>query len=277
MSKKKNLLVVIVNYGYDQLSYLNDMIIALRKFKKYNVKIVVNSNIHLDIDGIDKLNLFEELESFGFEDLLFKLKISKKWSGRLYDFNFLPMTCRKTIIDEMDNHDYFIYSENDHLWLEHHVDKFIEYEKILPENRIAGLIQYEFNNSGRYYPGYHSYFDWEYDSVEIHNNKVFAHFNNVHQACFLISSKQLKKITKRHDFTNFMSIKKKYSIKCKVNTDIYEDCGLKKLICVSDFEENIIHHIPNLYIDGLGSRKNLKSSTEQRMKNALKKILTKVL
>ena len=277
MSKKKNLLVVIVNYGYDQLSYLNDMIIALRKFKKYNVKIVVNSNIPLDIDGIDKLNLFEELESFGFEDLLFKLKISKKWSGRLYDFNFLPMTCRKTIIDEMDNHDYFIYSENDHLWLEHHVDKFIEYEKILPENRIAGLIQYEFNNSGRYYPGYHSYFDWEYDSVEIHNNKVFAHFNNVHQACFLISSKQLKKISTSHDFKNFMSKKKKYSIKCKVNTDIYEDCGLKKLICVSDFEENIIHHIPNLYIDGLGSRKNLKSSTEQRMKNALKKILTKVL
>ena len=30
------------------------MIIALRKFKKYNVKIVVNSNIPLDIDGIDK-------------------------------------------------------------------------------------------------------------------------------------------------------------------------------------------------------------------------------
>ena len=127
------------------------------------------------------------------------------------------------------NHNkYFLISEeNDHLWLEHHVDKFIEYEKILPENRIAGLIQYEFNESGRYYPGYHSYFDWEYDSVEIHNNKVFAHFNNVHQACFLISSKQLKKISKKHDFTNFMSIKKKYSIKCKVNTEIYEDCGLK--------------------------------------------------
>ena len=40
-----------------------------------------------------------------------------------------------------------------------------------------------------------------------------------------------------------MSIKNKYSIKCKVNTDIYEDCGFRKLICVSDFEENIIHHI----------------------------------
>ena len=78
MSKKKNLLVVIVNYGYDQLSYLNDMIIALRRFKKYNVKIVVNSNIPIEISGIDKLNLFEKLECFGFQDIFFKLKISKK-------------------------------------------------------------------------------------------------------------------------------------------------------------------------------------------------------
>ena len=277
MSKKKNLLVVIVNYGYDQIPYLNDMIVALRGFKKYNVKIVVNSNIHLDNPDIDKLNLFEKLEGFGFQDIFFKLKISKKWSGRLYDFNFLPMTCRKSIMDEIDEHDYFIYSENDHLWLEHHVDKFIEYEKILPENRIAGLIQYEFNESGRYYPGFHSYFDWDYNSIEIYDEKVFAHFNNVHQACFLISKKQLKKICGMHDFTNFMSIKNKYSIKCKVNTDIYEDCGFKKLICVSDFEENIIHHIPNLYIDGSGSRKNLKSSTEERMKSAVQKILSSAL
>ena len=46
-----------------------------------------------------------------------------------------------------------------------------------------------------------------------------------------------------------MSIKNKYSIKCKVNTDIYEDCGFKKLICVSDFEENIIHNIHNIYMN----------------------------
>ena len=109
MSKKKNLLVVIVNYGYDQIPYLNDMIVALRGFKKYNVKIVVNSNIPLDNPEIDKLNLFEKLEGFGFQDIFFKLKISKKWSGRLYDFNFLPMTCRKSIMDEIDEHDYFIY------------------------------------------------------------------------------------------------------------------------------------------------------------------------
>ena len=78
MSKKKNLLVVIVNYGYDQISYLNEMIVALRGFKKYNVKIVVNSNIPLDNPGIDKLNLFEKLEVFGFQDIFFKLKITKK-------------------------------------------------------------------------------------------------------------------------------------------------------------------------------------------------------
>ena len=45
------------------------MIIALKGFKKYNVKIVVNSNIPLDNPGIDKLNLFKKLEGFGFQDI----------------------------------------------------------------------------------------------------------------------------------------------------------------------------------------------------------------
>ena len=49
------------NYGYDQISYLNKMIIALRGFKKYNVKIVVNSNIPLDNSEIDKMT--EELNN----------------------------------------------------------------------------------------------------------------------------------------------------------------------------------------------------------------------
>ncbi len=276
MKSKKNILVVIVNFGKDQLSFLNEMVDSFRNFKKYNIKIIVNSNIPIYNDKVDKVNLFNKLESMGFMDILFKLKLSKKWSGQLYNYNLLPMTCRKTIIDEIDNHDYFIYSENDHLWLEHHIDKFIEYENILPPNRIAGLIQYEYDSNGKYYPGLHGNYDWDFNSVEIYNNKVFAHFTNIHQACFLISKNQLKKISLNHDFKNFMSIKKNYSIKCKANTDIYGDCGYKKLICISEFEKNIIHHIPNLYIDDSGSRKNMKSSKEINMKNSINKILKKI-
>ena len=51
----------------------------------------------------------------------------------LEDYQLLPMTCRQTIAKYKDEYDYFIFTENDHLWLEHHVDRFIEYNSIIPE------------------------------------------------------------------------------------------------------------------------------------------------
>ena len=131
------ILAVLVNFGEEQLSYLQQVVAELKSFKKYEITVVVHSNIDLpSIKGIDLVNKIE-----------------------LEDYQLLPMTCRQMIDQESNNFDYFIFSENDHLWKEHHIDKFIEYTKILPQNRIAGLIQYEKNHTGRYYPAYH----WIYD------------------------------------------------------------------------------------------------------------------
>ena len=252
------LLVVLVNYGSEQINFLYKVIDELRTFSKYEVTIVVNSNIELDIQGVDHVNVIE-----------------------LDNYQLLPMTCRQVIDSEADNFDYFIFSENDHLWQEHHVDKFIEYESILPENRIAGLIQYEEDHTGKYYPAYHAHFDWDYNSVEEYGGKKFAHFTNVHQASFIISKEQLEAIKREKDFTQFFS-NDHYSVKCKTNTDIYLYCGMKKVICISEFNDNLIHHLPNVYINGadgyvkedgsIGKRAKQRSD-DNRMQNALKKLL----
>jgi hypothetical protein len=246
----KKLLVVIVNYGEEQLNYLQQVIDELKSFQKYKVTIVVHSNINLpNIKGIDLLNVI-----------------------KMDDYEYLPMTCRQTIDQESDNFDYFIFTENDHLWKEHHIDKYIEYESILPKNRIAGLIQYEENETGRYYPAYHWIYDWDYNSIEEYNGKKFAHFTNIHQACFIISKEQLSKIKQNHDFTQFLAPDTQYSSKCRTNTDIYRYAGMKKLICISEFEDNLIHHLPNIYINGDKGRLKLNSD-ENKMQGALNKLL----
>ena len=51
-----------------------------------------------------------------------------------------------------------------------------------------------------------------------------------------------------YDFTQFFG-QSHYSVKCKVNTDIYQFCGMKKVICVSEFDKNLIHHLPDRYIN----------------------------
>lgn len=251
------ILVVLVNYGEEQLQYLQQVVSELKSFKKYNVSVIVNSNIPLNIEGIDLVNVIE-----------------------LEDYQLLPLTCKQVIWDHKDNFDIFLFGENDHLFKEHHVDKYLEYTSILPKNRIAGLIQYEENETGRYYPAYHAHYDWDYDSVEEYGGRKFAHFTNIHQATFIITKEQLHKIGEHYDFTQFFG-QSHYSVKCKVNTDIYQFCGMKKMICISEFENNLIHHLPNAYIDGtdgyvhndgtIGKRAKQRAE-EQRMINALNKL-----
>ena len=244
----KRILAVLVNYGEEQLSYLEQVVSTLKSFTKYEVTVVVNSNIPLEIQGIDLVNVVE-----------------------LENYQLLPLTCKQVLWHYRDEFDIFLFGENDHLFLEHHIDKYLEYVDILPENRIAGLIQYEENKTKKYYPAYHAHYDWDYNSVEEHGGKKFAHFTNVHQATFILTKEQLLKIGEMYDFTQFFG-HSGYSVKCKVNTDIYQFCGMKKMICISDFEDNLIHHLPNIYINGNAGRAKQRSE-EVRMLNALNKLL----
>lgn len=271
--KMKNILAVVVNYGTEQLGYLRQVVDALKAIDKFRITVVVNSNLPLDdIPGIDRVNVIDRYDNWlDVTSVPFRLGLHTWWNGKLHDYNLLPMTCRKVIDDESGNFDYFIYTENDHLWLEHHIEKFIGYESVLPENRIAGLIQYEQDENGKYFPAYHGQYDWDYHSVEEYGGKIFAHFTNLHQASFMISRNQLARIREQYDFTNFFS-NDRYRIKCKVNTDIYQYCGMKKVICVSEFEDNLIHHLPNIYIGGTLGRDKLGSNAN-RMYHALRTML----
>ena len=247
----KNILAVLVNYGEEQLQHLQQVVSELKSFKKYDVTIVVNSNIKLDILGIDHVNVI-----------------------KLDNYQLLPLTCKQVIWDHKDDFDIFLFGENDHLFEEHHIDKYLEYTSILPENRIAGLIQYEENETGKYYPAYHAHYDWDYNSVEEYDGKKFAHFTNIHQATFIITKKQLYKIGEMYDFTQFFG-PSHYSVKCKINTDIYQFCGMKKMICISDFEDNLIHHLPNRYINHISGdgTPNLSIEANNKMEKALKILL----
>ena len=154
---------------------------------------------------------------------------------KIDDYQLLPLTCKQVIWHYRDEFDIFLFGENDHLFVEHHIDNYLRYTSILPNNRIAGLIQYEENETGKYYPAYHAHYDWDYNSVEEYGELKFAHFTNIHQATFILTQEQLLRIGQMYDFTQFFGTSH-YSVKCKVNTDIYQFCGMKKLICISEFD-----------------------------------------
>lgn len=249
---KESILVSIVNYGDEQLEYLQQVIHSINSFEKYDTTIFVTTNIPLEpmIEGIDHVVLIDDLP----------------------DWELLPLMARRVIDNYVGEFDYYIFSENDHLWKEHHIDNYIRYEKILPENYISGLIQYEYDETGRYYPAYHAHYEWDYNSVEEFHGLKFAHFTNVHQASFLLSNEKMVDIKNKFDLNSFWS-RDQYSVKCKVNTEIYKWAGYKKVICISEFDDNLIHHLPNVYINGDGGQRIQQRSDDNRMRNALNRLL----
>jgi SAM-dependent methyltransferase len=44
----------------------------------------------------------------------------------------------------------------------------------------------------------------------------------------------------------------RYDMACSAATDPYTRCGLKKLICISHFDDFLVHHVPNKYVDQYG-------------------------
>ena len=232
----KNILAVIVNYGEEQLQYLEQVVRELKSFKKYNVTVIVNSNTKLDIPGIDYVN-----------------------EVRLNDYQHLPATCKQVIHHYKDEFDGFIYTENDHLWKEHHLDNHIRYSELLPENRIPGLIQYEEAPNGD--KSYCAFLDNHFikGSKETYSNLEFCRLSNVHQASYFITKKQLDRVIQYNPgyFDNLCSNDTKtinYSVKCRVNTDLFEFSNWEKVICISEFNDNIIHHLPNFYTSGESGR-----------------------
>ena len=247
------ILVVLVNYGTEQLNYLQQVVNEIKSFKHLNATVIVNSNIDLNIEGIDQVNVI-----------------------KLNNYQLLPLTCRETIWNCRFDYDVFLFGENDHLFKEIHILNHLKYSDILPKDRIAGLIQYEENENGKFYPAYHADYDWDYDNVEEYKGFKFAHFTNVHQATFILTKEQLLYIGSKYDFTQFFDTSNFhiYSEKCKVNTDIYQFCDMKKMICISEFEDNLIHHLPNIYINGDLGRLRL-GSDHSKMEEALNKLLNK--
>ena len=240
----KNILAVIVNYGDEQLQYLEEVVAAMKSFKKYNVTIIVNSNIPLNLDGIDHVNVIE-----------------------LDDYELLPSTCKQVIWHYRNDFDGFIYTENDHLWLEHHLDNHYKYSEILPDNRIPGLVQYEQRGAG---PKYYCAFAvnrFVVGSREVYEGYEFTRLVNVHQASYFVTKKQLDLVVERNPnyFTHIDTRVKTltYSLKCRVNTDLFEFSGFEKVVCVSEFEDNLIKHLPAVYIDGTLGRSKMRGTQEE--------------
>ena len=234
-SQRPRVLVAIANHGTKNRVFLDRLLAAYRSMSRYDLHLVVHSNVPKDLG----------------DDIEVKVGLPSEdpWS--------LPFAHKSLFAERARDFDLFIYSEDDTLLEERHIDAFLEVTPLLPEDRIAGFMRYEVDTGGRKtYSGMHSHFHWDSRSLERHGGEVFAHHTNDHAACYLLTRTQLKRAIDSGGYL-LPPAKRGYGMPETAATDPYAQCGMRKVVCISRFDDFCLHHLPNAYCGKLGLAEEL--------------------
>ena len=238
-------LVAIANYGLKNQAYLRRLIDEYKSMS-YGIDIVILSNIPKELGSDIEVRV--------------GLPAKNPWS--------LPFGHKELFAERIDEYDLFIYSEDDTLIKQENIDAFLKVTKVLPKNEIAGFLRYEENSTGKVrclsMPDIHAYYHWLPNSVKSLGEYTFASFSNKHSACYILTQEQLKKAIASGNYL-VGPHEGRYDLLCTAATDPYTQCGFRKMICISNIGDFLLHHLPNQYIGRMG----LELSEMQAHINAL--------
>ncbi|MBN7795243.1 class I SAM-dependent methyltransferase [Parahaliea mediterranea] len=222
-------LVAIANYGTKNRS-LVERIIDEYSSMRYETDIVV---------------LCETPKNLGPDiSELVGLPNSDPWS--------LPFAHRRLFCDRATDYDLFIYTEDDMLITEGHIEAFLKASSALPPDLIPGFVRYEeYPDGRRNYLDFHGPFHWIAGSVRRINQYVVASLSNEHSACYMLTQQQLGRAIASGGYL-VEPHKGRYDMLCAAATDPYTQCGMSKVICISHLAEFELYHLSNAYLGKVG-------------------------
>lgn len=217
-------LVAIANHGYGNVRYLRMLINTFRNMR-YSVRVVVLSDVPKDLGDNVEVRV--------------GAPTSDPWS--------LPFAYKPLFMQYADDFDVFIYAEDDTHIEERHVDAFLDATSVLPDGLIAGFVRFETDRRGRrYYSSIFGPYHWEPGSVRKYGSMRFARLTNDHSGAFMLTRGQLKHCIAHG---GFMAPPRAtmYDMLVTAATDPYTQCGLRKVVCISDLDRFALHHLPDKY------------------------------
>ncbi len=227
--RKLRMLIAIACYGDKNIELLK-RIIAKYHAMDLEADVVVLSNNEKDLGPRVKVQV--------------GLPAKNPWS--------LPFGHKKLFADKVNDYDLFSYSEDDMEVTEENIKAFLRVTPQLAPDEIAGYLRYEVDEHGVWsLPEIHGGFHWKPESVKQRGPNVVAEFTNEHAAFFLLTQAQLKKCIESGGFMK-EPYAGRYDMLCSAATDPYTSCGFRKVICVSEPENFLIHHLSNRYTGQFG-------------------------
>jgi hypothetical protein len=226
----EKILVLISNYGENQINYCRNLIDTLNSIKNREIIVKVFSS---------KKNNFENCEEIIVDNYQ-----NHDFPNSLYDY---------LKNHQLSNYDYILFTENDLLFTEENFNTFFKYQKLVDEKIYSiGFWRYEIKNGEKFF------IDLGYgeNKISFIKNKVVDYFTedliflktlSVHQGCWLLRSDVVIELLPKINIG--------HTLEDKVSNYYHSEnwpgtmSGIKQLIPVNDIEGILIHHQPNKYIN----------------------------
>lgn len=253
------ILISVANYGQENIGYLQYIL------NEYN-NIGLTETVTVCIDTTVKVEELERYDNVKIIQRIFDSSIKQN----------LVFEHRTFMKDNLNNYDLFIYTENDILITMNNIMAFVDFCKKRRKKYILGFIRYEMISisSKKYFidfgkKGLHLPIIKKLVKID---GEDYLEITNIHQACFLLTKEQLstilnsryRKIFLRQPSeiaprigSNYLSFG--YGVLEAGASDIFNNCGLIKIISVKNLEMLLIHHLPNKYCKIFHERNKLDS------------------
>lgn len=229
MSPRLSILAVIAHHGSKNRHHLDTMLASFREMD-HDVTPIVVAEAPKDLPDDVEVRV--------------GLPTEDPWS--------LPFAHRTVMAEHRHDFDVFIYAEDDTLVEQRHVDTHLELSRILPDDLVTGVQRYELRPDGRRsYCTIHSHYHWLPDSVQVHDGRTFARLTNDHGAATILTRPQLHRALETGGFL-VPPHHGEYDMLVSAATDVYTRCGMQKVFSLDDLEGQLVHHLPNVYLDKFG-------------------------
>jgi coenzyme F420 hydrogenase subunit beta len=228
ITENPSILVTIASYGTAQDHFLRKVIEEYRKLST-QVRIIVLSNQAKEVDGAEVVVGLPSRDPYS-----------------------LPFAHKEVMAKNADGYDLFVYSEDDVLITEENVRTFLRAQEKLEGDEIPGFIRSESDPSGqRFITSINYHFRWLPGSVVERGGDLFAELSNQHSGCFMVTRAQLKTAIASGGFL-VAPHAERYGMLETAASDLYTQCGLKRLVSLSRIHDFIVPHLPNKYYTKMG-------------------------
>ncbi len=223
------ILVTIAHYGTKNRPFLETLLAEYRRMR-FDCTIVVHTEVPRDL-GSDIENIVGHPTD---------------------DPRSLPFASRAVMAERLDDYDLFIFSEDDTLITEAHIDAFLRADAVLPDDHVAGFLRFEeYPDGRRNYCSIHSHYYWDPATAQRHGDQVFCGFTNFHAASYVLTQDHLRRVIATGDF-EAIPREGRYDMLAWAASGPFLTGAVTRVVCVSAIDDFLLHHLPNLYLDRLG-------------------------